>query len=174
MRDGTTGARRIFSGMEAVVFGGLVVGLLDGLDAIVVFGLRGASPIRVFQGIAGGLLGRATFQGGLRAALLGLAIHFFIAFSIVTTYYLASRSFPILVRRPVLCGAVYGVLVYFFMNRVVIPLSAIGTVVFSLTLFINGIAIHVLGIGIPAALFVARSAHIPLSPAPSGPPRVHA
>jgi hypothetical protein len=174
MRDGTGGARRIFSGMEAVVYGGLVVGLLDAMDAIVVFGLRGASPIRVFQGIAAGLLGRATFQGGLRTALLGVAIHFFIALSIVAMYYLVSRSFPTLVRRPVLCGAVYGVLVYFFMNRVVIPLSAIGTVAFSLTLFINGIAIHVLGIGIPAALFVARSADTPLSPAPNGPPRVHA
>jgi hypothetical protein len=174
MRDGTRGARRILSGVEAVVYGGLVVGLLDAMDAIVVFGLRGASPIRVFQGIAAGLLGRATFQGGLRTALLGLAIHFFIALSIVAMYYLASRRFPILVRRPVLCGAVYGVLVYFFMNRIVIPLSAIGTMAFSLTLFINGITIHVLGIGIPAALFVARSAHIPLSPAPSGPPRVHA
>ena len=122
-----------------------------------IFGLRGATPLRVFQGIAAGLLGRATFQGGLRTGLLGLAIHFFIAFSIVATYHTASRFLPILTRRPIICGAAYGVLVYFFMNRVVIPLSAIGTSAFSMPLFINGITIHILGVGIPAALFVARS-----------------
>jgi len=148
---------RTFSGWEAVVYGGLVVGALDAIDAVVIFGARGVTPVRVFQGIAAGLLGRATFQGGLRTALLGLAIHFFIALSIVATYYVASRSIPVLVRRPILCGALYGVFVYFFMNRIVIPLSAIGAAAFSLPLFVNGIAIHILGIGIPAALFVARS-----------------
>jgi hypothetical protein len=149
---------KTLTGTESIVYGGLVVGVLDALDAIVIFGLRGATPVRVFQGIAAGLLGRATFQGGLRTGLLGLAIHFFIAFSIVATYYAASRSLPILTLRPILCGAVYGVLVYFFMNRVVIPLSAIGTSTFSMPLFINGITIHILGVGIPAALFVARGA----------------
>jgi len=158
---------RGLSTTESIVYGGLVVGSLDAIDAIVIFGLRGATPVRVFQGIAAGFLGRATFQGGLRTALLGLAVHFFIAFSIVITYYAASRRLSILVRRPVICGAVYGVLVYFFMNRVVIPLSAIGTTAFSLPLFVNGIAIHILGIGIPAALFVAPGARMPLSPAAS-------
>jgi len=149
---------RTLTGTESIVYGGLVVGALDAIDAIVIFGLRGATPVRVFQGIAAGLLGRATFQGGLRTALLGLAIHFFIAFSIVIAYYAASRRVSILTRRPVVCGAIYGVLVYFFMNRIVIPLSAIGSSAFSLPLFVNGIVIHILGIGVPAALFVARGA----------------
>jgi uncharacterized membrane protein YagU involved in acid resistance len=149
---------RTLTGTESIVYGGLVVGALDAIDAIVIFGLRGATPVRVFQGIAAGLLGRATFQGGLRTALLGLAIHFFIAFSIVIAYYAASRRVSILTRRPVVCGAIYGVFVYFFMNRIIIPLSAIGSTAFSLPLFVNGIVIHILGIGVPAALFVARGA----------------
>lgn len=150
---------RTLSDTESIVYGGLVVGGLDALDAIVFFGLRsGATPVRIFQSIAAGLLGRATFQGGLRSALLGLVIHFFIAFSIAATYYAASRRFAILVQRPILWGAVYGVLAYFFMNRVVIPLSAIGAAaVPPLPVFINGIAIHILGVGIPAALFAARA-----------------
>src|SRR5262245_56256544 len=150
---------RSLSGKQAIVYGGLTVGALDALDAIVFFGLRsGATPIRIFQSIAAGLLGRATFQGGLRSALLGVAIHFFIAFSIAATYYVASRRIALLVERPILCGAVYGVLAYFFMNRVVIPLSAIGSAATPpLPVFINGIAIHILGVGIPAALFSARA-----------------
>lgn len=153
---------RALSGTEAIVYGGLTVGVLDALDAIVFFGLRsGATPIRIFQSIAAGLLGRATFQGGLRSALLGVAIHFFIAFSIAATYYAASRRLAILVQRPILCGAVYGVLVYFFMNRVVIPLSAIGAAPASpLPVFFNGIAIHILGVGIPAASFASRAVRV--------------
>src|SRR4029453_7978290 len=116
----------VFFGFRCASPGGLVVGALAALDAIVFFGFRGATPVRIFQSIAAGLLGRATFQGGLRSALLGVAIHFFIAFSIAATYYAASRRLSILTQRPIICGAAYGVLVYFFMNRVVIPLSAIG------------------------------------------------
>jgi len=150
---------RTLSGKEAIAYGGLVIGGLDALDAIVFFGLRsGATPVRIFQSIAAGVLGRSTFQGGLRSALLGVAIHFFIAFSIAATYYAASRRISILTRQPILCGAAYGVLVYFFMNRVVIPLSAIGAgAAPPLAVFVNGIAIHILGIGIPAALFAARA-----------------
>jgi hypothetical protein len=148
------------SGKQAIIYGGLVLGALDALDAIIFFGLRsGTTPVRIFQSIAAGLLGRASFQGGLRTALLGVAIHFFIAFSIAATYYAGSRFSLVLTRRPIVCGAVYGVLVYFFMNRVVIPLSAIGAgPAPPLPVFTNGIAIHILGIGIPAALLVARTA----------------
>jgi hypothetical protein len=161
------------SAAEAIAYGGLVVGALDALDAIVFFGLRGATPVRIFQSIAAGFLGRASFQGGMRAALLGLTVHFVVAFSIVAAYYVAGRNVPVLVRRPLVCGAAYGVLVYFFMNRVVIPLSAIGTPAFSWSPFVNGIAIHVAGIGIPAALFVARSVPRVLSAAADA-PHLHA
>jgi hypothetical protein len=74
----------------------------------------------------------------------------------VATYSVASMRLPRLTRQPLICGAVYGVAVYFFMNRVVIPLSAIGAVRFSWILFVNGMLIHVFGVGIPSALFAAR------------------
>jgi hypothetical protein len=113
------------------------------------------SPIRIFQSIASGLLGREAFSGGPGAALLGVALHFFIAFGIVTTYFVASRALPALVRRPVLFGPLYGVAVYAVMNYVVIPLSAVaprsglppGPVL------ANGLLIHLLGVGLPTALF---------------------
>ena len=166
---------RRLSATESIVYGGLAVAGLDALDAIVVFGARGTPPVRVFQGIAAGLLGRASLQGGVRTALLGLSIHFFIGMSIAATYFALSRMFPVLVRRPVLCGAVYGVIVYFFMNRVVIPLSAIGASgAFNAVLFVNGILIHILGIGIPAALFAAQGPPPRLSTASGSAPPLHA
>jgi hypothetical protein len=142
---------------RAVLYGGLTVGILDGLDAIALFWfLRGVRPERVFQGIASGLLGRGSFGGGLATVLLGIAIHFFIAFAVVTTYYVASRWLPALRRRPWLYGPLYGIAVFFFMNQVVIPLSAIRQGPFSPLLFANGLAIHILGVGLPTALLVSR------------------
>jgi uncharacterized membrane protein YagU involved in acid resistance len=141
---------------RALAAGTLVVGTLDLLDAVVFFGLHsGVPPVRIFQSIAAGWLGRAASTGGAVSATLGVATHYFIAFAIVWTYAVASRRIELLVRRPWLSGAVYGVAVYLFMNLVVIPLSAIGPQRFVAGPVVNGLLIHVFGIGIPSALFAA-------------------
>ena len=113
-------------GRRSILYGTLVVGTFDAIDALVFFGLRGSTPIRIFQSIASGWLGRASYRGGLWSAALGVATHYFVAFGIVSTYDVCSRRFHLLTRHPVPCGIVYGVLAYLVMNRVVIPLSAIG------------------------------------------------
>ena len=83
---------------RAILFGTLAVGVLDLADALIFFGLRGARPIRIFQSIAAGLLGRASFSGGVPTALLGVILHFFIAFLIVTTASLPADGFRCCVR----------------------------------------------------------------------------
>ena len=142
---------------RALFYGTLVVGILDGLDAVVFFGLRGVQPTRIFQAIASGLLGRAAFSGGLGTALLGVALHFFIAFMIVATFFLASRHIPILRRSTVWSGLLYGVAAYLVMNFVVLPLSAAGRGAFAWPVVINGVLIHMFGVGLPSSLF-ARAA----------------
>jgi len=142
---------------RALLYGTLLVGGLDALDAVVFFGLRGVQPIRIFHSIASGLLGRAAFSGGLRTALLGAVLHFFIAFVIVGVFLLASRAMPVLVRAAILSGLVYGIGAYVVMNYIVVPLSAAATGRFSWPVFINGVLIHMFGVGLPASL-VARAA----------------
>jgi hypothetical protein len=142
---------------RAILFGGLAVGVLDGLDAVIAYGLLGAAPHRVFQGVAAGLLGRESFRGGPATAVLGLALHFVIAFAVVAAYVAVSRRLESLWRRPVLWGLVYGVFVFFFMSHVVVPLSAAGSGAFSLPLFLNGVIGHALLVGLPSAL-AARAA----------------
>jgi hypothetical protein len=137
---------------RAILLGGLVVGVLDGLDAVVFFGLRGVAPIRIFQHIASGALGRAAFTGGVRTALLGVAFHFFVATMIVTVYYAGSRAIEFLTRQPVACGIAYGLLVYVIMNLVVVPLSAASHGPPTLPVLVNGLLIHALGVGVPSAL----------------------
>ncbi len=142
---------------QAILYGTLAVGVLDGLAAIVTFGLRGTPPHRIFQGIAVGLLGRASYEGGWATAALGVALHFTVALGIVTTYVLASRVVPALAERPLLFGPIYGVAAFFVMNLVVIPLSAIGAVVLRWPAAFNGLLIHALVVGPPATIAAAKA-----------------
>ena len=150
---------------RALLIGTLVVGTLDILDAILFFGWRGVPPVRIFQSIASGLLGRAAFAGGIATAVLGAALHYFIAFSIVAVFLYASRRLPALVRAPIVSGILYGIAAYFVMQYVVIPLSAAGTGRFSWPVFANGILIHMFGVGLPASLVASAAAQ---ESAPSG------
>lgn len=146
---------------RAIVFGGLVVGTLDITYALIYWGYRGAAPARIFHSIAAGLLGReSSLAGGLPTAVLGGFLHYFIAFSIVTTFVWASKKLDALIRNPVPYGIVYGLAVYAFMNYVVIPLSAIGPPKAwfpPAPVLIGGLLIHMLGIGLPSALFARRA-----------------
>src|SRR4029453_11821005 len=144
---------------RAILYGTLVVGTLDIVDAFVFFGLRsGSTPMRILQSIASGGVGGAGYTGGAGAAALGAVTHYFIAFGIVATYFVVSRRVAVLTRHPIACGIVYGLLVYLFMNRVVIPLSAIGAASWPvLPVLANGLLIHACGIGIPSAIFAARA-----------------
>jgi hypothetical protein len=145
---------------RTLLIGWLVMGTVDILDAILMTLYRGGSPPRMLQGIASGLLGRASFEGGTRTVLLGLGLHYFIALSVMLTYFLASRRVELLTRRWVPCGILYGLGVWAFMQYVVIPLSLIqqrrG---FNLVGLINQLLIHALGVGLLSAWF-ARQARL--------------
>jgi hypothetical protein len=152
---------------RAILLGGLAVGTVDILDAIIFWRLRsGASAMRIFQSIAGGFYGRATFEGGLRTAILGGLVHYFIATSIVTTYVLASRRIPLLTRRPIFCGVWYGLGVFVFMNFVVLPLSAVGFPHWAFPVAVNLVLIHIFGVGIVTALFARAARPVPLPEVP--------
>ncbi len=150
------------SGVRAVLLGGLTVGILDILDAIVFFGLYlDAAPIRIFHSVAAGLIGRdAARAGGVPTAVLGGFLHLMNATIIMTIYYLVSRRWSLLTRRAVACGLAYGVVCYFVMSFVVIPLSAAGRGLQwpTLPVFLNGIIGHALLVGLPCALWARRAA----------------
>jgi hypothetical protein len=124
---------------------------------VVFFGLRGVSPIRIFQAIASGLLGREAFAGGAATTLLGVGLHFVVACGIVTTYVAASRYLTVLARRPLVFGPPFGIAAYLVMTFVVVPLSAATRGPLIWPVVTNGLLIHILGVGLPTALF-ARAA----------------
>ncbi len=147
---------------RAILYGTLVVGVLDALDAIVFFYFwSGATATRIFQGISSGLIGRtAAVQGGIGTALLGVALHFVVACGVVTVFVIASRWVRPLAARPLMSGILYGLAVYAVMNYAVIPMSAIGARAGAtpLPVLANGLLIHAFGVGLPAALFARAAA----------------
>jgi hypothetical protein len=141
-----------------VLAGGLVAGALDMAYACAFWALKAGVPARrILQSVAAGLLGRSSFEGGAATAALGLTLHLLIATSMSATYYLVARRWAFLRRRPVLCGAGYGLLLYGIMNYVVVPLSAAGPGSKDPLWIALSIAVHVLLIGIPIALLTRRA-----------------
>ena len=149
--------------IRAIVSGGLVIGVLDLLDAFIFFGLRsGARPMGILHSIAAGAIGRdAARAGGVQTAALGVVLHFVIALIIASIYIVTSRFLPVLRRRWVICGIAYGVVAYFVMTFVVVPLSNAGPgrIAFALPVtpvLLNGLAIHALGVGLRPRDFASR------------------
>ena len=110
-----------------ILLGGLAIALADvAFAGWLWFGYSWAGMVKLFQTIAVGWLGPASFEGGLGAAALGAASHLFIAIVYVVVYATVARRHPALLRRPLLLGSAYGVVLYLVMNFVVLPLSRVG------------------------------------------------
>ena len=86
------------SALLAIGVGGLIAGALDITQAIILFGKK------VPLAIAGGLLGKSAFHGSAGTYVLGLFLHFFIAMSVATIYYVASRRLKFLAEHWIVCG----------------------------------------------------------------------
>jgi hypothetical protein len=143
---------------KTIFWGGLIAGTLDITGACVVSWLRaGVMPVRILQSVASGLLGGEAYTGGAKTAVLGLALHFLIATIWTIVFYLASRRLRFLLAQPIVWGLVYGIVVYAFMNFVVLPMSQFPQrTPPTLTGRLIGLVIIMFCIGLPIALIVRR------------------
>jgi len=145
---------RSSNALKAIIWGGVLCGTGDLLFAFVFYGARGATPQGVMQSIAGGLLGKAAKEGGAGTAALGFLLHYFISFGAAAVFYAASRGLPALIRHAIPSGLIFGAAVYFFMNMVVLPLSAHHARAFPPPLALLPILAHLFLVGLPIALAV--------------------
>jgi uncharacterized membrane protein YagU involved in acid resistance len=107
-----------------VLAGGTIAGALDIVFALTFAASRGVGPLRVLQSVASGALGEAAFSGGLRTAILGLALHFCIACIWAALFFACASRIRALTDRPLISGMSFGVAVFLAMRLVVLPLSA--------------------------------------------------
>ena len=113
--------------LAPILLGGLAIAIADAVFASWLwFGYTWPGQVKLFQTIAVGWLGPASFERGLGSAALGAASHLFIATVFVVVYATVARGRPSLLRRPLLLGPAYGVVLYVVMNFVVLPLSRVG------------------------------------------------
>jgi hypothetical protein len=137
----------------AIGMGGLIAGALDLTQACILFGWD--IPLV----IAAGLLGRQAFHGGIGTYVLGVLLHFLIAFSFAAFYYAASRKLGFLTEHPLVCGLFYGAAVQEVMNLVVLPLSALhARGPYKLHDLILGLLVHMVVVGLPISFSVRRFA----------------
>jgi uncharacterized membrane protein YagU involved in acid resistance len=137
---------------------GLIAGTLDITENLVFNAFRHITPVQIFQYIASGLTGAWAFHAGMESVALGVAIHYSIALFWTAVYYAASRSMVILIRRPVVCGLVYGAVVYLIMNFVVVPLTRVPHARAAMTLAsrVSGVLALLFCIGVTVAVLVRR------------------
>jgi len=116
----------------------------------------------LFQSIASGLLGPHSFRGSWPTVALGIALQFFIAIGAATFYYASALLVPALVRQPWICGPAFGIGLFYFMQHVVIPLSAVHkrTAPMSLIELVDQLLSHAFLVGLPIALMARRSARL--------------
>jgi len=142
-----------------VCLGGLLIAAGDAIFATFVwFSWTVPGLIRLFQTIAVGVLGKASYEGGVAAAVLGAGLHLFMATTFVAVYALVSRRLPELLRRPFVHGPVYGVLLYVVMNFVVMPLSRVDAhpTLAHVDWIVLSILAH-MGFGVICAVFARRA-----------------
>ena len=142
-----------FEALRAITTAGVIVGVLDISSAFVIWWQRGVGLQRGLQGIAAGLLGPQSYEGGMATAGLGLAFHFFVAFVVVSIFCLASRKIPFLTKQPLISGVFYGIGVYIVMYWLVLP-TAFPMFRHRLSNELLAVAIHICLIGLPTALIV--------------------
>jgi uncharacterized membrane protein YagU involved in acid resistance len=116
-----------------ILLAGVVSATFDLMFAFIFYGLRvDVTPVRILQTIGSGWLGMSSFEGGLTSATLGAVSHYFILIVAAAMYWFASRRLAIIGRHPVLCGVLFGALIYIAMHYVVLPLSAAPAMGFNL------------------------------------------
>ncbi|MDB5451610.1 MAG: hypothetical protein JWO33_188 [Caulobacteraceae bacterium] len=141
-----------------VVKAGLAGGMVDFVYGSVRGALDDGKVVQVWQSVASGWLGKASYQLGWTSLALGVVTHFGIAIVMAAAYALAALKAPLLLRRPWLCGAAYGLVLYGVMYRIVLPLRwPAAFPKWNGGQSVVDIAAHV-GVGLAIALVLARSA----------------
>ena len=139
-----------------IIVATLICGTLDILFAVILTLLRGKSPAAMLRFVASGPFPSAT-DWGVAGSLLGLAVHFTLMAMMVAVFVIAARSRPHLLDMPFRAGLAYGVITYFVMNLIVLPLRfpaawppkplAIATQLFA----------HIVLVGLPTAYIARRN-----------------
>jgi hypothetical protein len=154
--------------IKPILYAGALVGVLDITAAsIQVYIASSMMPIHLLQGVAGGLLGRGSYNGGFATAALGLVMHFTMALTVTTIFYALSRRLPLSQKLSgvVAVGLLYGAAVFAVNNFATAPLlSWVRSLYLHTPILFKPpmgwwqLIIHLFCVGLPIALVMHRYA----------------
>jgi len=152
--------------LKPILYAGAVCGVLDITAACINARVAtGLTPVHLLQSVAGGLLGRSTYEGGSAAAALGLVMHFTMALTVAAVFYMLTKLFPLPQKLSgvVFVGLLYGLGVFVINNfGTALFLSWVRSlylhtpVSFRAPMRWPQLVIHLFCVGLPVALVVRR------------------
>ena len=144
--------------LKPIALATAVAGALDILWAMILTMTVGKGDIpAMLRFVASGPFGDAAKDWGAGGAILGLVVHFTLMAMMATVFVLSIRARPQLLDTPWRTALAFGVITYFAMNWVVVPLR-FGTPLPPKPLSIaTQLFAHLVLVGIPFALITART-----------------
>jgi hypothetical protein len=143
--------------LNAILLLGLIVGSLDISSAIVDYYIAtGKGPAGIFKYISSAILDKEAFSGGTGTLLLGLFLHYLIAFLFTIFFVLLYVKTNLFRRNKFLVGVLYGVFIWAVMNFIIVPISHTPKGPFVLWKSIKAMLILIFMIGLPLAFLTGR------------------
>lgn len=105
------------------LFAWALCGTLDIAYAAVLSVMQGGTVTGMLHAVASGPFGAEAAKWGIGGALAGLATHYAIMGAMVAAWFFVARRWPTLTAWPWwLTGTIYGLILYYIMNGIVLPL----------------------------------------------------
>jgi hypothetical protein len=143
--------------LRAIIIMGLIVGTLDILSAIVDYYIAtGKGPANIFKYIASAILDKQAFSGGTGIIVLGLLLHYLIAFLFTILFVALYRNVKFMSGNKLIVGICYGVLIGVIMNFIVVPLSLTPKMPYQGLKVVKAFLILICMIGLPLAFLTPR------------------
>lgn len=141
------------SAVKTLLWSGLIAGVLDSMAGVIVYYIYfNLNPLQVLQFIASGIYGPEAINSGPGMVIIGLLIHFLIAYVCAVIYFLAYPKIRLLGRYVHSSGLAFGLGIWLVMNLLVLPYSNIPKSEFDAGLVIIGIIWHMMLVGWPIAV----------------------
>ena len=143
--------------LKAIVVTGLLAGFLDITGALIhYYTITGKNPIKIFPYIASAVFGKKAFNGDTQWIFFGLVFHFLIAFIFTAIFFLVYPRARVFSKNKIITGLVYGLLVWFVMSHLIVPMTNAPQSAFDLKKAIIGALIIMCCIGLPIALMAHK------------------
>ena len=135
----------------------LLVGILDILAAMLSFYLStGKSPLIVLKFITSAVSGAEAYTGGTTSIILGLVLHFMVAFLFTLFFFLLYKPLALHRYNLYLIGIVYGIFIWLVMTKLVLPMTSVKQQPFKWLEAGRAMLILITMIGLPLAFMLKK------------------